>query len=73
MIINFINKKLIRLKNSSKVLKLFYYYHYLLKDKKLGNIGFDFTKKKSRKEIVQEIIKKKNYKKYLEIGCFPAV
>ena len=70
MIINFINKKLIRLKNSSKVLKLFYYYHYLLKDKKLGNIGFDFTKKKSRKEIVQEIIKKKNYKKYLEIGCF---
>ena len=70
MIINFINKKLIRLKNSSKVLKLFYYYNYLLKDKKLGNIGFDFTKKKSRKEIVQEIIKKKNYKKYLEIGCF---
>ena len=46
MIINFINKKLIRLKNSSKVLKLFYYYHYLLHDKKLGNIGFDFTKKK---------------------------
>ena len=27
-------------------------------------------KKKSRKEIVQEIIRKKNYKKYLEIGCF---
>ena len=47
MIINFINKKLIRLKNSSKVLKLFYYYHYLFNDKKHGNIGFDFTTKKS--------------------------
>ena len=63
-------KKLIRLKNSSKVLKFFYYYHYLFHDKKLGNIGFDFTKKKSRLDIVQNIIKKKNYKKYLEIGCF---
>ena len=68
--INFMLKKLIRLKNSSKVLKFFYYYHYLFHDKKLGNIGFDFTKKKSRLDIVQNIIKKKNYKKYLEIGCF---
>ena len=70
MIINFINKKLIRLKNSSKVLKLFYYYHYLFYDKKHGNIGFDFTTKKSRLDIVQSIIEKKKYKKYLEIGCF---
>ncbi len=68
--INFINKKLIRLKNSSKVLRLFYYYHYLFHDKKLGNIGFDFSNKKSRKEIVQNIINKKKFKKYLEIGCF---
>ena len=70
MIINFILKKLIRLKNSSKVLKFFYYYHYLFHDNKLGDIGFDFTKKKSRLDIVQNIIKKKEYKKYLEIGCF---
>ena len=69
MIIDYLNKKLIRLKNSTKVLR-FYYYHYIFHDKKLGNIGFDFTKKKSKKEIVQEIIRKKNYKKYLEIGCF---
>ena len=68
--INFINKKLIRLKNSSKVLKLIYFYHYLFHDKKLGNIGFNFSKKKTRKELVQNIIVKKNYKKYLEIGCF---
>ena len=70
MIIDYLNKKLIRLKNSTKVLKFYYYYHYVFHDKKLGNIGFDFTKKKSKKEIVQEIIRKKNYKKYLEIGCF---
>lgn len=67
---NFINKILIRLKNSSKVLKLYYYYHYLFHDKKLGNIGFDFSKKKTRMSVVQSIIKKKNYKNYLEIGCF---
>ena len=70
MIVNFINKKLIRLKNSSKVLKLIFFYHYFFHDKKLGNIGFNFSKKKSRKELVQNIIIKKNYKKYLEIGCF---
>ena len=33
-------------------------------------MGFDFTSKKSRLEIVQNIIEKKNFKKYLEIGCF---
>ena len=70
MISNFINKKIIRLRNSSKILKLLYFYHYVLYDKKLGNIGFDFSNKKSRINIVKDIIKKKNYKKYLEIGCF---
>ena len=69
MITNFIIKKLIRLKNSQKVLKLFNYYHHFFHDKKLGNIGFDFSKKKTRFEIIQNIINKKNYKKYLEIGC----
>ena len=70
MVVKYINKKLIRLRNSSKILKILYYYHYLFYDKKLGNVGFDFTSKKSRLEIVQNIIEKKNLKKYLEIGCF---
>ncbi|MDC1155438.1 class I SAM-dependent methyltransferase [Candidatus Pelagibacter sp.] len=70
MLVKYLNKKIIRLRNSSKVLKLLYFYHYLLYDKKLGNLGFDFKSKKSRLEIVQNIIKKKNYKNYLEIGCF---
>ena len=70
MIQKFIKKKLIRLINSKKVLRLFFYYHKFFKDKKLGNIGFDFTNKKTRLSIVQEIINKKNYDNYLEIGCF---
>jgi len=70
MLIKFLNKKFIRLRNSSKILKLLYYYHYFFLDKKLGNIGFNFESKKSRLEIIQNIIEKKNFKKYLEIGCF---
>jgi hypothetical protein len=70
MLVKYLNKKIIRLRNSSKILKLLYFYHYLFHDKKLGNLGFDFTSKKTRFEIVQNIIKKKNYKNYLEIGCF---
>ena len=48
MLVKYLTKKIIRLKNSSKVLKLLYYYHYLFYDKKLGNIGFDFTSKKKK-------------------------
>ncbi len=70
MIQKYITKKLIRLINSSKVLKLLFYYHKFFKDKNLGDVGLDFSKKKSRLSIVQEIIKKKKYEKYLEIGCF---
>jgi len=70
MLAKYFTKKIIRLKNSSKVLKLLYYYHYIFHDKKLGNVGFDFTSKKKRFEIIQNIIEKKRYKKYLEIGCF---
>ena len=70
MLLKYIKKKLIRLGNSSKVLKLWYYYHYIFHDEKLGSIGLDFSSKKTRFQIVKYIIEKKNYKKYLEIGCF---
>ena len=70
MFVKFIKKKLIRLGNSSNILKLWYYYHFIFHDKKLGNIGLDFSSKKTRFQIVQNIIEKKNYQKYLEIGCF---
>ena len=52
------------------MLKVFYYYHRIFNNKGLKDIGFNFTNKKNRLYIVQDIIKKKNYKSYLEIGCF---
>ncbi len=70
MLFKFFKKKLIRLGNSSNVLKFWYYYHHFLYDKKLGDIGFDFSTKKTRIQIVKDIINHKDYKKYLEIGCF---
>ena len=66
----FIQKKIIRFLNSKKILKIFFYYHKFFNNKGLKNIGFDFTLKKNRKYIVQDIINLKNYSKYLEIGCF---
>ena len=56
----FLQKKIIRLLNSKNILKLFYYYHKFFNNKGLKNIGFDFTNKKNRLFIVQDIIKKKS-------------
>ena len=70
MVKKFVQKKIIRLLNSKKILKIFFYYHKIFNNKGLKNIGFDFTLKKNRKYIVQEIINIKKYTKYLEIGCF---
>jgi hypothetical protein len=67
---NFFEKKINRLLISKKVIKMFFYYHKFFHDKNLSDLGFDFTKKKSRQTIVQEIIRIKKYKSYLEIGCF---
>ena len=69
-ILNFIKKKYIRLQGSRNILKLNYFIEKQLKDKKLGNIGFDFSNKPSRQFIVQEIINIKKYQSYLEIGTF---
>ena len=68
--IKFLQSKFIRLLNSKKVRKLFFYYHKILNNNGLNDIGFDFSNKKNRKFIVQDIINKKKYKSYLEIGCF---
>ena len=68
--INFIKKKYIRLQGSRNVLKINYFIEKLFRDKKLGNIGFDFTNKISRQKLVQEIIDIKKYESYLEIGTF---
>ena len=67
---NYIKQKYDRLFDSSKVLKLKYFYHRTFGEKDLGSIGFDFNDKPDRRTIIQEIINKKNYKNYLEIGCY---
>ena len=69
-IYSYIHRKLLRLLSSSSILKLNYFFHKLFGEKDLGNIGFDFSIKHNRQFIVQNIINKKNYKSYLEIGCF---
>jgi len=66
----FFQKKIIRFLNSKKILKFFFYYHKYFNNKGLKDIGFDFSTKKNRLFIVQDIIKRKAYKRYLEIGCF---
>ena len=63
-------KKYIRLQGSRNVLKLNYFIEKHFRDKKLGNIGFNFSDKPSRQFIVQKIIDIKKYNSYLEIGTF---
>lgn len=67
---NFIKKKYIRLQGSRNILKLNYFIEKYFRDKKLGNIGFDFSDKPNRLTVVQKIIETKKYKSYLEIGTF---
>ena len=52
------------------MMKIFYFYHYLTGGKKSKKIKIDFSNKKRRNEIVQNIINIKNYNSYLEIGTF---
>ena len=67
-ILNYIKKKYIRLQGSRNVLKLNYFIEKNFRDKKLGNIGFDFSNKPSRQAIVQKIIDYKNYNQNIIIG-----
>ena len=68
--LNFIKKKYDRLLSSSRILKINFIYHKFFGEKDIGDIGFSFKDKPNRYQIIQEIILKKQYKTYLEIGCF---
>ena len=57
---NFIKRKYIRLQGSRNILKLNYFIEKYFRDKKLGNIGFNFSDKPNRQTIVQKIIEIKN-------------
>jgi len=65
-----IKLRLAKAKGSKKLRKLIKYLKKFFGEKDPGIINFDFTSKPSRTTIVQEIINKKNYKSYLEIGTF---
>ena len=51
-------------------MKLFYFFHFLNGGFKSKKLNISFHNKKSRIEIVKNIIKLKQYKSYLEIGTF---
>ena len=65
-----IKNKIDRFFQSRKILLFKYYLHKFFKEKDIGDLGFDFTNKPSRLDIINKIIIHKNYKSYLEIGCF---
>ena len=69
MIIDSLRKKILRLQGSKNILRLNFFFHKFFGEN-LGEIGLDFSNKENRKFIVQDIINRKNYKSYLEIGCF---
>ena len=66
----FCKSKINRFLSSKKILRIIFYYHKLFGEINIGNIGFDFSNRPSRLEIVSETIKKKKFSTYLEIGCF---
>ena len=68
--LNFIKKKYDRLLSSSRILKINFIFQKFFGEKDIGDIGFSFKDKPNRYQIIQEIILKKQYKTYLEIGCF---
>lgn len=68
--INYLNKKLDRLLISRNIKRLFFVYHYVTGGFRAKEINISFKNKKSRVEIVQNIIDLKNYVSYLEIGTF---
>ena len=67
---NYLKKKIQRLFVSKKIMKIFYFFHFLTGGFKAKKINISFDNKKKRQDIVQEIINLKNFKSYLEIGTF---
>ena len=65
-----IKNKIDRFFQSRRILLIKYYLHKLFKEKDIGDLGFDFSNKPNRSEIINKIIIHKKYKSYLEIGCF---
>lgn len=67
---NYIKNKIDRLMVSKKIMRIFYFYHFITGGINSKSLDVKFENKKNRQEIVQEIIDIKKYKRYLEIGTF---
>ena len=67
---NYFTKKIYRLFESKNILKIKFFIHKLFKEKDIGSLNLDFTDKPNRIKIIKDIIQIRNYKSYLEIGCF---
>ena len=67
---NIIQKKILRLKGRKNILKLNFFFKEDFGEKDIGEIGLNFSNKPDKKKIVQNTINRKEYKSYLEIGCF---
>ena len=65
-----INNKIQRLLVSKKVMKFFYFFHWLSGGFNSKKINVSFHNKKDRVEIVKRVLEIKNYSSYLEIGTF---
>lgn len=68
--INYIKKKYNRFLGSKNILKILYYFHKIFGEKYLGELDLNFRYKKTRIEIIQNIINLKKYNSYLEIGTY---
>jgi len=67
---DYLKKKINRLFISKNFKKLYYAYHFFTGGFNSKKIDISYSQKKSRVEIIQNIINLKNYKSYLEIGTF---
>ena len=69
--INIISKKFYRLKTSRNYLKVIKLFHYIFGEKFHEKIDIPsfYDDLVHRKEIINQIIKLKNFYDYLEIGC----
>ena len=68
--LEFINLRLAKVKSSKKIRKIIATFKIIFGEKDPGVINFDFSDKPSRMTVVQNIIERKRYKSYLEIGTF---
>jgi hypothetical protein len=57
------------MEKNDKFFKLNKLYHYIFGEKFYKKLDFEWHKYPSRCQIIQEVINRKSYKYYLEIGC----